>query len=212
MGRQGAVPRRPSTRQTPSFSHGQDPSSSTNQNRYSAPQPDILAPIRAAPTNLKRNHYSTPSALNAIRDDLSDKLPGGRGVMQAWHSNPSSRTSSRNPSRQSSSRNPRPAVHGRTSSYDSSETNQDELVFHDVRSNTLPRSKKPTFSISDSCESIASTLSPLPSIIETSSVQVSKRKRSNSPTEKKNGFTRSETVEIRTELGGDNASCSQPQD
>lgn len=126
--------------------------------------------------------------------------------MQAWHSTPSSRTSSRNPSRQgsrqSSSRNPRSnTVHTRASSYDTSETNQEELVFHDVRSNTLPRpSKKPTFSLSDSYESITSTISPLPSINETPAVQVGKRKRSISP-EKKNSFTCSDTVELKTELG-----------
>lgn len=204
------APGRPSTRQqTPSVTHGQmhePPRSSTNHYRYSAPQPDThLGPVRA-PVNLKRNHYSTPTALNMIKDDLSNKLPnqtrgaGGGGVTHAWHSNPSSRNPSRNPSRQSSSRNPRPnPAHTRTSSCDMNES-EDDLVFHDVRSNTLPRSnKKATFSISDSNESIASTLSHLPSINETPSVQGWKRKNCTWP-EKTNGFNPSNTVEIRTEM------------
>lgn len=184
----------PSTRQqTPSFTHGQEPPS---HHRYSAPQPETLAPIRTTVT-LKRNNYSIPSALNALREDLSDKIPGGGGggVMQAWHSNPSSRNPSRNPSRQSSSRNPRPnTIHGRTSSYDTNEIDQDEL-FYDVP--TYPFSKK---TVSDSSDSLASTFSPLPSINETRSAKPSKRKRSTPPPERKNGHTRSEVV-IRTELG-----------
>lgn len=211
------VGERPSTRQQPinnsSVTQKQRQGSPPNQYRYSAPS-EVLAPVRP-PATLKRSHYSTPSALNMIRDDLSNKLPNqsnGAGVMQAWHSNPSSRNSSRNPSRQgsrqTSGRMPRTTsngtFHARTASNDTSEISTgDELVFHDVRSNTLPRSKKATFSISDSSESINSTVSHLPSITETPPVPAWKRKRSESSPEKRNGFTHSEAVEIGTLLSVD---------
>ena len=133
--------------------------------------------------------------------------------MNAWSSNPSSRNPSRNPSRQgsrqSSGRMPRAISHGtihaRTSSYDTSDgtssIDQDDLVFHEVKSNSLPRSNhKKAAIMSDSVESI----NTLPSITETPYVNPTwKRKRSISP-EKRNGFARSEiTMEIRTEMSVD---------
>ena len=120
--------------------------------------------------------------------------------MQAWHSNPSSRNPSRNPSRQGS----RNHINGLLQLEDDYEG----LEFHEVKSNTLPRSssrKKSSSKIGDSAESIPDSVnnSYLPAITEREPIPSWHRQRNGSSRQRKNGYlTRSQTSEeIRTELG-----------
>lgn len=190
------------------------PNSGSNEDSYSHP-PDsggpTLAPVRL--THTMRRNYSTPSALNQIREDLNSQLgpnsSGAGGVINAWHSNPSSRNPSRNPSRQGS-RQPsgqmtravsNSTIHSRHESYDADDDHQDDLVFHDVWSNSLPRtSKKKIFTIGqDSTD--ANSHSHLPSISEATSA-TRKRAYTDILPERRNGSSpQIKVVEIKTELG-----------
>ena len=101
--------------------------------------------------SLTRNGYSHSHALNKIRRDLNSTLHPPNSVTKAWHSNPSTRTSSRNPSRHGS-RNPsripsrapsgasiRTPLSGSSHLEDILDDNDDieGLIFHEVESHTL---------------------------------------------------------------------------
>lgn len=178
---------------------------------------------------MRRNHYSTPSALNQIRENLASTLPPNSttgGVINAWHSNPTSRNHSRNPSRQGSrhpsGRMPRAtsnnAIHTRAGSTDAADpssfsfTNEkDDLTFHEVWSNTIPRtrSKNKVFTIGGSPEPDSLTeLSHLPAIMERTQPAhngAGRKKWKSDGAEKRNGFVSStshiRTLDVRTELG-----------
>ena len=106
-----------------------------------------------SPTNnasLTRNGYSHSHALNKIRRDLNSTLHPPNSVTKAWHSHPSTRTSSRNPSRHGS-RNPsrtpsrapsgasiRTPLSGSTHLEDILDDDDvQDLTFHEVESHTL---------------------------------------------------------------------------
>lgn len=179
-----------------------------------------LAPLRhGIPKN-----YSTPTALNLLRNDLHSTLgPVNHGVTEAWNSNPSSRNasqhSSRNPSRQGTRKPSMPSRVGQPYSNEvsrrtraismGSELNnteeEDEMVFHPVQSNSLPRrsSNQKLFSIGSPSESVADS-SHLPSITGKDPTNFFTRRKNASPERRKNGYTpHTKTAEIRTDLGVD---------
>ena len=100
--------------------------------------------------SLKRNGYSHSHALNKIRRDLNSTLHPPNLVTKAWHSNPTTRTSSRNPSRHGS-RNPsctpsrapsgasiRTPLSGSSHLEDILDDDDvEDLTFHEVESHTL---------------------------------------------------------------------------
>ena len=106
-------------------------------------------PVNTA--SLIRNGYSHSHALNKIRRDLNSTLRPPNAATKAWHSNPTTRTSSRNPSRHGSrnpSRTPSRAPSGasiRTPLSGSSyledilddDNDVEDLTFHEVESHTL---------------------------------------------------------------------------
>lgn len=116
-----------------------------------------LAPIRHPPT-LPRNSYSHPKELFQLRQNLRDQLhPPTSRTTPAWHSNPSSRNSSRQPSRagsrnpsyvtsqdhsNSSLSHPPPPHHNLTSSELTDPDNMDDIQFHQVASYTTTVSPK----------------------------------------------------------------------
>ncbi len=130
-----------------------------NSSRRKSPSnPQQLVPIQQQPSGsrLKRNHYSTPSGINEVREQLRTHLPHQAPVREAWRSNPGSQAGSRQPSRHSS-RQPSgvtrtsnnssiTSMHQRAASFDDQAGNKDaeeeELTFHQVSSNTLPRSHR----------------------------------------------------------------------
>ena len=133
-------------------------------------------------------------------------------MKEAWRSNPVSRAASRQPSRHSS-RHPsgvtRPnnttstSSHSRAASYDEQarDHEEEELTFHDVSSQTLPRSHR--FRSQTVSESPSSTL---PSIINPQGTQTSERLhgRSRAHSESfKNGYTLPNGVDLKkVELSG----------
>ena len=128
--------------------------------------PKMTDPLVAQPHNvsLTRNGYSHSHALNKIRRDLNNTLHQQDLNTKAWHSNPTTRTSSRNPSRHGSrnpSRAPSRIPSGnsiRTSSSGSTHLEEildddvEDLAFHEVESHTVvidnqSRQRKRAFSI-----------------------------------------------------------------
>lgn len=173
-----------------------------------SPEHSILGPAHhmKPPKSLKRNHYSTPNTLNQLRQDLAKEL-GDTAVKQAWRSNPASRTTSRNPSRQGSRHpsgrlgkgNSTSGIHSRTASLDIDDSLADmnELVFHPVKSNTLPRPPKNKFTVGSPTESIVDTSAHLPSIVESTAP----RRRTYSESTTKNGYvSQTGTYEVKTYL------------
>ena len=133
------------------------------------------------------------------------KMSSKHGILiqpQEMHPDPS-RSGSRQPSgtmRQAPSIG---AIHNRTVSFDIddlSSTDKDDLIFHPVESNTLPRSNK-RFTLGSPAASITDTSSHLPSITEKnpSSSWNKRRYYSDSFQERKNGYT-TRSIDIKTEL------------
>ena len=105
-----------------------------------------LSPVRPPTSHLTRNGYSHSHALNQIRQDLNQTLHPP--ATKAWHSNPTTRKSSREPSRHGSknpSRNPSRAPSGSSirtplsgsSQLDIIDDDVEELMFHDVESHNF---------------------------------------------------------------------------
>ena len=111
-------------------------------------EPADPMPVRPPTVHLTRNGYSHSHALNQMRRDLNSTLHPPGLKTKAWHSNPTSRASSRDPSRhgsrnpsQSPSRPPsgssiRTAVSG-SDHLDIINDDVEDLTFHEVESHTL---------------------------------------------------------------------------
>lgn len=159
--------------------------------------PAQLAPLRpSGAKKLPRSHYSVPSELNSLRQELNTHLGHHNRVTEAWHSNPAShnaslqpsqhgsRISSQHSSRISSQHSSRLSsgvtrphamgvYHARASSYHEEGNEMDDLTFHEVGSYSLPRPSKKRFTVSPT----ESSSSILPSI--TSTGRVTKEKTRN---------------------------------
>lgn len=108
-----------------------------------------LSPVRPPTVHIMtRNGYSHSHALNQIRQDLNNTLHPPGLKTKAWHSNPSTRTSSRDPSRHGSrnpSHTPSRAPSGSSirtpmsgsSHLDIIDDDVEDLMFHEVESHTL---------------------------------------------------------------------------
>lgn len=85
-------------------------------------------------------NYSHSKALNQLRRDLREKLHP-LPVSNAWHSNPGSHTHSRNPSRPASRAPSSTSTRGSgsTTSGLGEPDEDDDIVFHPVKTNTLTR-------------------------------------------------------------------------
>lgn len=108
-----------------------------------------LIPEHQTNVSMKRNHYSHSHALSEIRRDLKNTLHPPESVTKAWHSNPTTRMSSRNPSRHGS-RNPsrtpsrvpsgtfaHTPLSGSSHLEDIIDDDVEDLTFHEVESHTL---------------------------------------------------------------------------
>jgi hypothetical protein len=180
-------------------------------------------------TSLTRNGYSHSHALNKIRRDLNSTLHPPNSVTKAWHSNPSTRTSSRNPS-QHGSRNPsrtpsrapsgasiRTPLSGSSHLEDILDDDVEDLTFHEVESHTLVMDshsqRKRAFSIgADSTETIEENdhLPSLPSPQHTSGPPPTRsgKRRAHSDVSglrpQRNGFqSQTVTLDLPTDLDSD---------
>ena len=109
---------------------------------YTTSPTEPLAAVPPHGKGMPRN-YSHSHALNQLRKDLRDKLHPVP-VSNAWHSNPVSRNHSRNPSR-SGSRVPSSTStrgSGSTTSGLGEVDDEDDIVFHPVKTNSLPRTSQ----------------------------------------------------------------------
>lgn len=107
-------------------------------------EPTESTPTRPTTVHMIRNGFSHSHELNQIRHDLNNTLHPPTLNTKAWHSNPTTRTSSRNPSRHGS-RTPSRVPSGssvRTPPQTPAHLNiidddVEELTFHEVESHNL---------------------------------------------------------------------------